>query len=494
MHPVLLNHCLSFYSTTAQWLVQLITKSRGSRTMSSVTLESIFPLPDESPVQLQSTPECLVENMANFAMFLRQVETEFLFTSTSHVHQLITFVSIFMGSSKFIRNPHIRAKLAQLLHVMTQKSNGGHQSLLPSFSDTQRELFSSHKLASAHLIEALLRIFIDIEFTGESMEFEDKFQYRLPMYDVLDFLWTIPSYRPSIDKLCQEVVHSNELLDTPIFLRFLNMIINDATVQLDEGLENLSKIKKVEDVMNSEEWGTLSTDDKKQYEQKLSEAKMLARNRNLLGSRTVNALQFIAADTRQAFVSPALVDRIAAMLNYVLVQLVGPKSKQLKVKDASKYHFEPKKLVRGIIAIYLCLGKEQSFCEALPRDGRSFSMDLFPQAERVLKILGESGEVIEELRSLAERVRVCQQRLQQQELALEGAPEEFVDPLTQELMTDPVTLPTSGHVMDRSSIIRHLLSDQTDPFNRAPLTADMLQPNDELKLKIDEWKHQKLIQ
>ncbi len=46
----------------------------------------------------------------------------------------------------------------------------------PQFSLTQRALFSSHQLASTHLIEALLNIFIDIEFTGESMEFEDKFR------------------------------------------------------------------------------------------------------------------------------------------------------------------------------------------------------------------------------------------------------------------------------------------------------------------------------
>ncbi len=57
----------------------------------------------------------------------------------------------------------------------------------------------------------------------------------------------------------------------------------------------------------------------------------MARNRNLLGSRTVHALQFITKDTRQAFVSPALVDRMAAMLNYVLSKLVGPRSKELKV-------------------------------------------------------------------------------------------------------------------------------------------------------------------
>ena len=56
-----------------------------------------------------------------------------------------------------------------------------------------------------------------------------------------------------------------------------------------------------------------------------------------------------------------------------------------QVRDAAKCQFDPKELVSGIITIYLNLGKEPCFCEALPRDGRSFSMDLFPQANRVLR-------------------------------------------------------------------------------------------------------------
>ena len=34
---------------------------------------------------------------------------------------------------------------------------------------------------------------------------------------------------------------------------------------------------------------------------------------------------------------------------------------------------------------------------------------------------------------------------------------------------------------------RHLLSDQTDPFNRSLLTMDMIKPNDELRLRIEAW-------
>ena len=49
------------------------------------------------------------------------------------------------------------------------------------------------------------------------------------------------------------------------------------------------------------------------------------------------------------------------------------------------------------------------------------------------------------------------------------------DPLMATLMVDPVLLP-SGNIMDRAVIERHLLNSQTDPFSRAPLSSDMLEP------------------
>lgn len=64
---------------------------------------------------------------------------------------------------------------------------------------------------------------------------------------------------------------------------------------------------------------------------------------------------------------------------------------------------------------------------------------------------------------------------QQSEDWLGDAPEEFRDPLMDTLMSDPVVLP-SGQVMDRPVIMRHLLNSSTDPFNRQPLTEDMLKP------------------
>ncbi len=75
-------------------------------------------------------------------------------------------------------------------------------------------------------------------------------------------------------------------------------------------------------------------------------------------------------------------------MTYIIILWYNPPPMHppyMQVKDASQYHFEPRKLVNGIISIYLNLGREESFCAALPRDGRSFSMDLFIQAERVIR-------------------------------------------------------------------------------------------------------------
>lgn len=62
-------------------------------------------------------------------------------------------------------------------------------------------------------------------------------------------------------------------------------------------------------------------------------------------------------------------------------------------------------------------------------------------------------------------------------------PEEFLDPIMQTIMKDPVSLP-SGNVIDRLTITKHLLTDSTDPFTRNPLTLDMLEPCVDLKNKI----------
>lgn len=62
--------------------------------------------------------------------------------------------------------------------------------------------------------------------------------------------------------------------------------------------------------------------------------------------------------------------------------------------------------------------------------------------------------LIADLQSVAEEVK-CLAKLQQKEdELLADVPDDFLDPIMSTLMTDPVTLPSSKQVVDRSTIAR----------------------------------------
>lgn len=98
-----------------------------------------------------------------------------------------------------------------------------------------------------------------------------------------------------------------------------------------------------------------------------------------------------------------------------------------------------------------------------------------------------AGESLETFASLPDRVASMSDSIEQDEALLTDAPEEFLDPLMCTFMKDPVFLPTSGNIIDRSTITQHLLNDPHDPFNRKDLTIDMVEPATDLKDKMNRW-------
>ncbi len=70
----------------------------------------------------------------------------------------------------------------------------------------------------------------------------------------------------------------------------------------------------------------------------------------------------------------------------------------------------------------------------------------------------------------------------------DDCPEEFLDPLTYEIMEDPVILTSSNMTCDRQTIEIQLLSNPIYPYIRSSLTKEMLIPNKELKERIKRKK------
>nr|XP_006207829.1 ubiquitin conjugation factor E4 A [Vicugna pacos]XP_031526309.1 ubiquitin conjugation factor E4 A [Vicugna pacos] len=477
--PQMLQNCLNLQVSMAVLLVQLAIGNEGSQ-----PVELTFPLPDGYS-SLAYVPEFFADNLGDFLIFLRRFADDILETSADSLEHVLHFITIFTGSIERMKNPHLRAKLAEVLEAVMPHLDQTPNPLVSSVFHRKR-VFCNFPYA-AHLAEALIKVFVDIEFTGDPHQFEQKFNYRRPMYPILRYMWGTDTYRESIKDLADYASKNLEAMNPPLFLRFLNLLMNDAIFLLDEAIQYLSKIKIQQIEKDRGEWDSLTPEARREKEAGLQMFGQLARFHNIMSNETIGTLAFLTSEIKSLFVHPFLAERIISMLNYFLQHLVGPKMGALKVKDFSEFDFKPQQLVSDICTIYLNLGDEENFCATVPKDGRSYSPTLFAQTVRVLKKINKPGNMIVAFSNLAERIKSLADLQQQEEETYADACDEFLDPIMSTLMSDPVVLPSSRVTVDRSTIARHLLSDQTDPFNRSPLTMDQIRPNTELKEKIQRW-------
>ncbi|BAT95974.1 hypothetical protein VIGAN_08283100 [Vigna angularis var. angularis] len=72
-----------------------------------------------------------------------------------------------------------------------------------------------------------------------------------------------------------------------------------------------------------------------------------------LANEDVSMLAFTSEQITAPFLLPEMVERVASMLNYFLLQLVGPQRKSLSLKDPEKYEFRPKHLLKQVGINYI---------------------------------------------------------------------------------------------------------------------------------------------
>uniref|UniRef100_A0AAX7TTH4 Ubiquitin conjugation factor E4 B n=1 Tax=Astatotilapia calliptera TaxID=8154 RepID=A0AAX7TTH4_ASTCA len=459
----LLRRCLQFYSTVIQLILRMVDP-----TYPNINL----PLNPEIPKSFAALPEFYIEDVAEFLLFVVQYSPQVLYEPC--VQDIVTFLVVFICSQNYIRNPYLIAKLVEVLFV----TNPAVQPRTQRFS----EMMENHPLSVKHLVPALMKFYTDVEHTGATSEFYDKFTIRYHISTIFKSLW-------------QNIAHHGTFMEEfnsgKQFVRYINMLINDTTFLLDESLESLKRIHEVQEEMkNKEQWEQLPREQQQSRQSQLTQDERVSRSYLALATETVEMFHILTKQVQKPFLRPELGPRLAAMLNFNLQQLCGPKCRDLKVENPEKYGFEPKKLLDQLTDIYLQLDCAR-FAKAIADDQRSYSRELFEEVISKMRKAGiKSSIAIEKFKLLSEKVEEIVAKNSQSEMDYSDAPDEFKDPLMDTLMTDPVMLP-SGNIMDRSIILRHLLNSPTDPFNRQPLTENMLESVPELKERIHTWMREK---
>jgi ubiquitin conjugation factor E4 B len=275
------------------------------------------------------------------------------------------------------------------------------------------------------------------------------------------------------------------------FVQYVNLLMNDATYVLDEALSKFPKIHDLEHEINFNK-ASMSQQDRQKKEEELQQLQGQATSYMQLANETLAMMKLFTTTLVDAFTMPEIVQRLASMLNYNLDTMAGKKMGSLKVTNPDKYHFQPRVLLGDFVDIYLNLGGSAAFVEAVAADGRSYKPETFDKALHILQMRKMKSESeLAAFRKLKDKFEEAKRIAEQAELDLGEVPAEFEDPIMGDLMKDPVVLP-SQHIVDRSTIVQHLLSDPKDPFTRQPMTIDDAVPATELKEKIEKWKAEKI--
>lgn len=324
---------VEFYKATAIWLCQLVVvrgpgdAEKGYAPMQRKKFQLPLGAAEESRELLCSVPEFIFENIVGFFTFSRHFESEAIEIKEDAQEEIFTMILVFMGSAERVKNPHLRARLAEGLECLLPKRDGQSRSSYRNFTD---RLFRTHE-HRREIVPNLLRVFVGIEMTGQSVQFEQKFNYRRPMYAIMEYLWQMEDQKERFRDLAKEAEREMEAVDPPLFLRFINLLINDAIFLLDESLNNLQQIRTLQEAESSGAWASLSTQEQQQQRNNMRHLGMITRFDNILGKDTINILVYLTTEIKGIFSHSSMVDRVAAMLNYFLLNLVGPKQGNFKV-------------------------------------------------------------------------------------------------------------------------------------------------------------------
>ena len=127
--------------------------------------------------------------MVDLLKFLKRFAPKHLDDFVTNSNQLLITINIFMGNKNRMSNPHLRAALADVLEAILPINEDDDDA--SQFDDNYVTINAVKNFDNVKdLYQSVLQLYSDIEFTGDPQAFEQKFNYRRPLYSIMKFLWS----------------------------------------------------------------------------------------------------------------------------------------------------------------------------------------------------------------------------------------------------------------------------------------------------------------
>ncbi|XP_075577589.1 ubiquitin conjugation factor E4 B isoform X3 [Pelecanus crispus] len=272
-----LRRCLNFYGMVIQLMLRILDPAYPNVKL---------PLTPEVPKVFAALPEFYVEDVAEFLFFIVQYAPQVLYEPCTQ--DIVMFLVVMLCNQNYIRNPYLVAKLVEVMFM----TNPAVQPRTQKFF----EMIENHPLSTKLLVPSLMKFYTDVEHTGATSEFYDKFTIRYHISTIFKSLW-------------QNIAHHGTFMEEfnsgKQFVRYINMLINDTTFLLDESLESLKRIHEVQEEMkNKEQWDLLPRDQQQARQSQLAQDERVSRSYLALATETVDMFHILTKQVQKPFLRP----------------------------------------------------------------------------------------------------------------------------------------------------------------------------------------------
>ena len=343
------------------------------------------------------------------------------------------------------------------------------------------------------IIINLVNFYIELEKLEEEIILE-KLLIRVNIINFFNFIF---SQEPKIYK---KKLKKYNIKINKRFIKFLNFCINDISKQFDNTIDIIRDIF----LMESENI-IVSLNSENEYINMYKHIELLKKY-NLLKTQLFNLdnmisfLHIISENSINILMSKEIGEKICGRLNYFLNELTcKDKRKLYNIKNKYDIDFNSINLINSFIKIYILLIEHPNFTLYMSNDIRFFKKNnIFFSINTLF-----SNNLLNEFEyNKIQKITISIDKMIKMNKEIE-IPDEFCDPLMACEIIEPIILPNTNTIMEKSVILRHLLNNLNNPFNREPLTLEELEEynnKEDIKKKIqifntkkEEWKNKLII-
>ncbi|KAL4502426.1 hypothetical protein ABPG72_012013 [Tetrahymena utriculariae] len=467
-------------------------------------------LQNEYTQKYAQLPFFFIEDINEFTslvlIFFPKIIQEF----SSQFQKIIDCQIIMMGYKQWCNNPHFRQKIIEIFSMIIGfDRNNALKESSPSF------LLNQGLVCKEYMIPGLLKVFIEIEKSTDGHhhqhQLNEKFIFRYHFCKIFTYLLEnqekkkqdkeineqankialSENQQMKINKICANQLVKISQQNKIMFLEFANLYFNDLIFLLDIISNYMCKFFHFQ---------TLNRNQINQfiYHQKENEARQsqqhVKKYYQYLAAYYKN-IETLSLYSEDIFLHDEIKLKLTNFINISFMKILTYHHlDQLNDQAQKELGFDLKTVVLCIVKLYIQYSQYDKFIQTIVEDERIFDIEAFKKSVSKLQTLNILPESIQnQFNSFQKKViQMYEEKQRTEALLYAEVPEKYLDPLLNQIMTDPVKLPKSEVIIDRVTIIKHLLNDKTDPFTRDQLYESDLIPMPELKQEIQEFINQQL--